>query len=73
MAYLTHAPVVSRLPSPVALIGTAANTLLVWIAVTRERRALREMSLTQLDDLGMNEAAARAEIRKPFWVTHRPI
>ncbi|MEL6792954.1 MAG: hypothetical protein AAFU55_04485 [Pseudomonadota bacterium] len=71
MAYISHAPVVGRLPSPSALIAAAANRFFVWSAVMRERRALREMGLSRLEDLGLTDTDVKRETRKPFWWTRR--
>ena len=49
----------------------SAKAALNWAArcirVTRERRALADLSASVLDDIGITEAQAMREAHKPFW------
>lgn len=49
-----------RVPSPLAWFTRAH-------AVWQERRALAGLDQTRLRDLGLTEAEALAEARRPFW------
>ena len=71
MAYLTHSPVAHRVPSPVSLALGMARLVATWAEVARERRALAEMGMSRLEDLGLTEADVKRETRKPFFWTRR--
>lgn len=71
MAYMTDTALAGRRRSPLALFDGLARTLSVWSAVSRERRALREMGWSRLEDLGLSERDVERETRKPFWLTRR--
>ena len=49
----------------------SATAALNWVAdsmrIARQRRALTKLSLSALDDIGVTEAQANIEARKPFW------
>lgn len=40
-----------------------------WIAVSKERRALRNMTFSQLDDIGLTASDAGREASRPFWAS----
>lgn len=71
MAYMTDATLTGRRLSPLAAVGGLFRTVAVWAAVARERRALRDMGWSRLDDLGLTANDAGREARKPFWRTRR--
>jgi uncharacterized protein YjiS (DUF1127 family) len=41
--------------------------MLAWADRARQRRALAELDRRLLDDIGVPQAAAQAEARRPFW------
>ncbi|MBE1283055.1 MAG: DUF1127 domain-containing protein [Rhodobacteraceae bacterium] len=43
------------------------NTLRIAINVSRQRRALRLLDDSALDDVGLTREEAQAEARRPFW------
>ena len=59
----------SRLPqSPLALVViTAANTLLTWDLRRRTRRQLKNLTDTELQDIGLTRDEADTEARRLFW------
>lgn len=59
----------SRLPqSPLALVViTLATTLLTWDLRHRTRRALRNLTDTELQDIGLTRGEAYTEARRLFW------
>lgn len=72
MAYLTHSSArIGRAPSPLTLAAAAARLVATWADVARERRALREMSRSRLDDLGLSDADVKREAQRPFFLTRR--
>ena len=77
MAFLTHSPAshsrvhVGRVPSPFTLVAAAARVVSTWVDVARERRALREMGMSRLEDLGLTDADVKREASKPFFWTRR--
>lgn len=66
MAYISDI----RIPtySPLGL-GASFATVKQWAIVSKERRTLRNMTMTQLDDLGLSADEARREAARPFWVS----
>ncbi|MEM7271130.1 MAG: DUF1127 domain-containing protein [Pseudomonadota bacterium] len=42
-------------------------TVKLWLNTMRERRALKRMSYSQLEDIGVSPKAADAEAARPFW------
>src|SRR5260221_1579791 len=44
-----------------------AGLLLTWMARARERRALAELDVRLLDDIGVTREAAERENARPFW------
>lgn len=61
MAYLTET--FASAPAGIAVF----KTVKLWLNAWRERRALRNMSYSQLDDIGVHPKAADREAMKPFW------
>lgn len=66
MAYLSDI----RIPtySPLG-IGAGIATVQRWVAVSNERRQLRAMTHSQLDDIGLSVDDAKREAARPFWVS----
>lgn len=62
-----------RLPAPdrtrTAVADTASllKTIRSWRSRARQRAHLLNLSVEQLDDIGVDPEAARAEAAKPFW------
>ena len=55
-------------PSKAAgLLLAALDTLELWNARHRQRRALRELPEFAMRDLGISQADVDAEASKPFW------
>ncbi len=50
-----------------ASLGRLLVTLRAGVAVARERRALARLDARELDDIGIDPAAAAAEVARPFW------
>ena len=61
MAYLTET--FASAPSGIAVF----KTVTLWVNAWRERRALRDMSYSQLDDIGVLPKEADREAMNPFW------
>ncbi len=61
MAYLTET--FASAPSGIAVFKTVS----LWINAWRERRALRDMPYSRLDDIGVHPRAADREAQKSFW------
>lgn len=59
----------SRLPqSPMALVViTVATTLLTWDLRRSTRRALKTLTDTELQDIGLTRDEAYTEARRLFW------
>ena len=59
----------NRLPqSPLALvIITVATTLLTWDLRRSTRRALKNLTDTELQDIGLTRDEAYTEARRSFW------
>ena len=59
----------SRHPqSPLALVViTAANTLLTWDLRRRTRKQLKNLTDTELQDIGLTRDEAYTEARRLFW------
>jgi len=47
--------------------GSAFSTFFLAFGVWRERRALARLSDTQLSDIGVSRAQAKAEAKRPIW------
>lgn len=60
-----------RLPAPgrsaTADTGSLVELIQLWRSRARQRRQLSQLSPAQLDDIGIDPAAAWAEAAKPFW------
>ncbi len=52
-----------RAPRNRAFLKTLRHHLAVW----QQRRALRQLDDTRLQDLGLTRAEAEAEAKRPFW------
>lgn len=66
MAYLSAAP---RRASPADRrydLGFFA-ALRLWAEAARERRALRSLGYSRLEDIGVDPKAADREASRPFW------
>lgn len=61
MAYLTESFVSA--PSGIAVF----KTVKLWMNAQRERRVLRNMPYSRLEDIGVNPEAADREANKSFW------
>ena len=59
----------NRLPqSPLALVViTVATTLLTWDLRRRTRRTLKNLTDTELQDIGLTRDEAYTEARRSFW------
>ncbi len=44
-----------------------AYQTVVWSNRVNTRKALARLDKAQLDDIGVSEAEAKTELRKPFW------
>ncbi|MGB1212827.1 MAG: DUF1127 domain-containing protein [Pikeienuella sp.] len=66
MAYLTD----TRMPSysPLGVV-TGFAVVKRWAAISKERRALRNMTSAQLADIGLSYETAMREAARPFWVS----
>jgi len=47
--------------------GQLVTLLNIWYQRSRQRQQLAQLSDRQLDDIGLDRAAALAEAAKPFW------
>jgi uncharacterized protein YjiS (DUF1127 family) len=47
--------------------GQLVTLLKTWYQRSRQRQQLAQLSDRQLDDIGLDRAAALAEAAKPFW------
>lgn len=65
MAYLSDTRILPSY-SPLGL-GAGFAVAKRWIAVAKERRALRNMTLSQLEDIGLTPLEATREASRPFW------
>jgi uncharacterized protein YjiS (DUF1127 family) len=52
---------------PVGVLRKIAQTVAVWSARSRERRALSHLDEDRLRDIGVNRYDAKREAEKPFW------
>jgi len=53
------------------LLSTALRGTLDRYAIARERARLRDMSDTELSDIGLSRRAALGEAGRPFWQGRR--
>jgi len=68
-------PVRAACPLPTRAASSPARTwaprlaglILLWVRRHETRRALAKLDAERLADIGVGEAAARRECRKPFW------
>lgn len=56
-----------RLPILAEILLRVTHVVALWAHRAGTRRALAEMEAWQLRDIGLTEAAALREARKPFW------
>src|SRR5262249_15159326 len=63
------APAVHTVPAAhsSALLARPIATLRLWLDVSRERRALRQLDTAALADIGMSREQACREAARPFW------
>ena len=61
---ITHLPAVS-FKTPFA--GLTLNRIFQAFEIARERRALRDLSPSQLKDIGMDPVTAEIEANRSFW------
>ena len=61
---ITHLPTVS-LNTPFA--GLTLKRILKAFEISRERRALRDLSPSQLKDIGLDPVTAEREANRSFW------
>ena len=61
---ITHLPTVS-FNTPFA--GLTLKRIFQAFEIARERRALRDLSPSQLKDIGLDPVAAEAEANRSFW------
>ena len=47
------------------------KTLALWAEAAKERRALKALGYSRLEDLGIDPKAADAEARRPFWAVRQ--
>ena len=52
-----------------SVLVTVLATLGRWVSISRERRDLGELSLSQLDDIGVSARQAQTEAARPFWAS----
>ena len=57
----------SDLSPPVGVLRKIAQTVAVWSARSRQRRALSRLDGDRLRDIGVNRYDAQREAEKPFW------
>jgi uncharacterized protein YjiS (DUF1127 family) len=59
-----------RAPAARALasaLGSAGLTLVLWSQRSQQRRCLRELPASRLDDVGLSQDDVARETRKRFW------
>jgi len=49
------------------LLGRIRSTIAMWRQRTRERNELMTLTASDLADIGVSRAEAKAEAQKPFW------
>ena len=59
-----HRPNQQTWQSSIAQLVKLLNT---WYQRSRQRQQLAQLSVRQLDDIGLDRATALAEAAKPFW------
>lgn len=52
---------------PVLPGASLLRTVRLWVEAARERKALRSMPYSRLEDLGLSPRDADAEAARPFW------
>ncbi len=57
----------AAIPSPFELARHVWDTLLLWQERAEARAHLARLAPHYLKDVGLSEARAKAEARKPFW------
>jgi len=62
-----HAPRLRRTTAGTPSLKSFLAWILTLQAIWRERRALKSMSHTQLDDIGQTRKTAINESRRPVW------
>lgn len=62
MAYITDTAVYRAAPRVSVL-----KTIGLWIEAAKERRRLRQLGYSRLEDLGIDPKAADREAARPFW------
>ncbi len=62
MAYITET-FVTATPSTAVF-----KKVKLWLNAIRERRALRSMPYSRLEDIGVHPRQADQEANKPFWI-----
>jgi uncharacterized protein YjiS (DUF1127 family) len=60
--------VAGRATTPTWQLGSLVPLLRTWFKRTRQRRALAELSDTQLRDVGLSRDTIKREVEKPFWM-----
>lgn len=65
LAYLNNS---RSLPAAARIAVEIAAILGKWAERRHTRAALRQLTLAQLDDVGLSPRAARREGMKPFWI-----
>lgn len=50
-----------------SITKTFLSNLLGWIVIFNQRRALRELTVWQLNDIGVSRKEAMNEARRAFW------
>jgi uncharacterized protein YjiS (DUF1127 family) len=64
-------PRMARQPSHQSVVGSAANSIAVWLREAgrryRSRRYLALLDETTLRDIGISRSEAEYEASKPFW------
>ncbi len=50
-----------------AAVKAVGRTVGLWLEVAAERRALRDLGYSRLEDLGIDPKIADREARRPFW------
>lgn len=61
MAYITDFA-----PRSISIVSVL-KTFALWLEAARERRALKSLGYSRLEDLGIDPKAADAEAARPFW------
>jgi len=54
-------------PTRIISVTSALNWVIESVRVASQRRSLANLSWSALDDIGVCEAQAMREARKPFW------